>query len=224
MQKIALFGKRGNGQFVMVDDQDYEKVSNHKWYLAKNGYVHTTYKLDGKQIHLLIHRLILNLLHVDKRLVDHKNHNKQDNTRDNIRICTNVQNQRNRMCQNGKTSHYKGVTFQYKSWRSQIESEGIIYKLGSYHNEIDAALAYDQKARELFGEYACLNFPDINDYSKLIKTTNRYSSQYKGIWYIKNMSKWGAQCTLNGKTKYIGSYPTEEQAYLAREKFINDMQ
>jgi len=37
---------------------------------------------------------------------------------------------------------------------------GKRYNVGHFDTEIDAALAYDRKARELFGSYAYLNFPD----------------------------------------------------------------
>ena len=60
------------------------------------------------------------------------------------------------------TSQFKGVCLesQTKKWRAQIVLDGKTRRLGRFSNEIAAAQAYDEAARELFGEYAYLNFPD----------------------------------------------------------------
>ena len=63
------------------------------------------------------------------------------------------------------TSPLKGVSWckPHNLWQAQIKKKGENYHLGFYKFEVDAAWAYDLAARELFGEYACLNFPDVGE-------------------------------------------------------------
>ncbi len=63
------------------------------------------------------------------------------------------------------TSKYKGVCWDERrgKWLAQISKEGVHKHLGRFHDEIDAAEAYDNAARELFGEHAFLNFDGIVD-------------------------------------------------------------
>jgi DNA-binding transcriptional MerR regulator/predicted DNA-binding transcriptional regulator AlpA len=63
------------------------------------------------------------------------------------------------------TSRYKGVCWDEDrgKWLAQISKEGVHRHLGRFDDEIDAAEAYDNAARELFGEHAYLNFDGIVD-------------------------------------------------------------
>ena len=93
--------------------------------------------------------------------VDHINHNTLDNRKYNLRLCTIAQNQHNQQIKNvNKTSKYKGVSWspRQKSYRADIVKGKEHLFLGYYKDEIDAAQAYDNKAAELFGEFANLNF------------------------------------------------------------------
>jgi hypothetical protein len=60
------------------------------------------------------------------------------------------------------SSRFKGVSWHTKDevWRAAIKLQGVSRRLGSFRDEIAAAEAYDEAARELFGEHARLNFPD----------------------------------------------------------------
>jgi len=108
-----------------------------------------------------MHRVIMKLNFGDKRQVDHINGNGIDNRRNNLRICTqsqNNQNQRTQICL--KSSKYKGVLWHKccKRWMAQIKLNKKNKYIGLFKNEIDAAHAYDREAKELFGEYAKTNF------------------------------------------------------------------
>jgi len=114
------------------------------------------------------HRLILSRI-MGRELkrtehVDHINHNGLDNRRENLRIATPSQNHGNIKKQRGVyTSIYKGVCFEsrYKlKWLASIKVGGVQMYIGRYPTEEEAARAYDKKAKELFGEFAYLNFPD----------------------------------------------------------------
>lgn len=139
-----------------------------------------------------MHRLILNP--PEGFLCDHINHNGLDNRRENLRIVTPCENTRNQLKQNKRRntssySQYKGVTrhgnyFTTKTcsypWAAQINSAtlGHMY-LGSFATEEEAAVAYDKKAREWFGEYACCNFPE----GHTVVAAPRKHRRERGYWY-----------------------------------------
>jgi len=97
-----------------------------------------------------------------EKAVDHINHNILDNRKSNLRLCTIQKNSFNRR-KTGQTSKYKGIYFDksHSKFKSQIKFNKKTYNLGRYYSEIEAARAYDAKAKELFKEFACLNFPSI---------------------------------------------------------------
>jgi hypothetical protein len=95
------------------------------------------------------------------KVVDHINHNGLDNRRENLRLVTIEQNVWNTRKQRRLTaSRYKGVTLHKGQWRSVIYRRKKQIHLGYFDTEETAAKAYDVKAKELFGEYACLNFSE----------------------------------------------------------------
>src|SRR3990167_8666093 len=140
MKKIQLSGKNSH-LFTLVDDEDYEEVRKSCWYLTK-GYAVRGYFKNNKYGKRLQRVILKNPI----GLVDHKNHNKLDNRKQNLRIVTNQQNvwyqRKNRVL----TSRFKGVSFNKKD----------IY-LGRFEDEKRAALAYNVAAQKYFGEYAYLN-------------------------------------------------------------------
>ena len=154
------------GKFAIVDDADYEWLNQHKWYALKIRQTfyavrHTT-KPSGEQTIIYMHREILGLNFDDKRQGDHRNHGGIDNQRDNLRICTNSQNQQNMRPnpQKNCSSVYKGVCWHKnrRKWQADIEINGHHIYLGHFKSEIDAAKAYDKAASKYFGEFAYLNF------------------------------------------------------------------
>jgi hypothetical protein len=151
-----------HGKTMLIDSEDYEKFKHLSMYPVTRHdlwYVQVSYARSKKQP---IHRLILDAPKGTQ--VDHINGNGLDNRRCNLRIATHGQNQMNRRKQLKKsTSKYKGVSLNKKDgkWFAEIDYNGIHYHIGSFIDEVDAAKAYDEKARELFGEFARPNFGGI---------------------------------------------------------------
>ena len=146
------------GYFTKVDDDDYEKFAIYRWYAdsSRKSEIRAVRSINnkGKIIRVTLSRVIMN---VSKEMkVDHINHDTLDNRKSNLRICTQAQNTRNRKKPNTNRSGYKGVCWvkNDRKWKSSVGS----YYLGLFENKIDAAKAYDKKAKELFGEFAVLNF------------------------------------------------------------------
>ncbi len=162
MKEIKINSKKYGIKIILIDDADFEFLNDFKWSLKidKDNRCYAHRKDKGKEIKL--HRFILNC--PTNYCVDHIDGNGLNNQRDNLRICTYGQNSRNSFKYNfGLTSSkYKGVTWdkQKLKWRAQISFEGKHTTLGRYKIEIEAAKAYDKKAKELFGEFARLNFPE----------------------------------------------------------------
>lgn len=112
-----------------------------------------------------MHRLILGL--TDPKIeADHIDHDGLNNQRSNLRATTKRQNRYNSRKDSNSLSKYRGLRLtsrkwrgkNYRYWQARIMKDGISYHLGLFKNEEEAARAYDVKAKELFGEYANLNF------------------------------------------------------------------
>ena len=162
------------GKFwALVDAQDYEKVCQYKWWMNKKGYAISFYGEKGQRKVLTMHRLLK-----DNPIgfsIDHVNKNKLDNRQENLRICTIQQNSFNtkKRITEKSTSIYKGVKGRNGRWLASIQYSGVEYWIGTFNTEIDAALAYDLYAREKFGNFAYLNFPDKIEYGVLQRKITR---------------------------------------------------
>ncbi len=161
------------GYVALVDDEDYERVNQFKWYALKwkNTFTAVRHKTilsrpDAKETGLprqkliYMHRFIMEA--PDDKDVDHVNHNGLDNQKHNLRICTTTQNLGNQLPQHGKTSKYKGVYWHgaTRKWMARIQYKREQIYLGLFAEEGKAAKAYDSKAKELFGEFAHTNFTE----------------------------------------------------------------
>jgi hypothetical protein len=156
-REIPLTNKKGQVLGIaIVDAEDYELVSQVRWYLIK-GYAHRSVKTEGKFIGLKMHREIID---APKGVqVDHINGNKLDNRKINLRLCNNSQNQVNRGKAAVGSSTFKGVYLFKGAWVARVTFNRKGVYLGRFGSEADAARAYDRKAQELFGDFAQLNFP-----------------------------------------------------------------
>lgn len=157
MAEIKIAG----GFIALVDDEDYEIVNKYKWRVIEknlNTYATTSIRKGGKKATVRMHRLIMNPP-ADMQ-VDHKNHNGLDNRRHNLRVCTASQNGANRRKQAGMKYKYRGIWFDKRAGKfgAQIKVNYKLIHIGFYDDDAAAARAYDEKAKELFGEFANTNF------------------------------------------------------------------
>ncbi len=162
VKTVPLRGKKAAGRVALVDDEDYDRVMQHKWNVKESGRM--TYVManvvreDGSHTTISMHKLITGW-----PMTDHANHDGLDNQRHNLRPATPSQNSMNNRSRQNTSSRYKGVTWQKNQgvWVAHVGAPtGRIY-LGMFTSEDSAAQAYDTVARQVFGEYACLNFPDL---------------------------------------------------------------
>ena len=154
--------EEGNGNKLLVSMCDLKRVMRYKWYLNANGYPATYGSIDGEfstgapiTMHRFLHPNVNNGL-----VIDHINRNRLDNRRDNLRICTQLENSYNRSKSSNTNNNYKGVTKRGNKYVASITKNGKRYEIGNILTEIDAAKTYDIMAEELFGIFAGKNFTD----------------------------------------------------------------
>lgn len=160
MERIKLT----QNQYALVDDEDYEELSKHKWYAKKTTYggfvaARNSPEINGKKKTIRMHRFIMAASAAME--VDHHNQNTLDNQRHNLRVCTKNQNQQNALSHKNSSSRFKGVSWNKRlgKWCAQIQLNKKNRYLALFYSEEAAAVAYDKRAVELFGEFARLNFP-----------------------------------------------------------------
>ena len=153
--------KLTQGKYALVDDQDYKWLNQWNWCVNSNNYVMRVKTIKKKRETITLHRLIMN---APKGMqVDHKNANRLDNQRDNLRLATHSQNCSYRKSSTKPASGYRGVTkYQKKNelkWIARIEVNGRKKYLGIYNTPELAAKVYDTYAEALYGKFSVLNFP-----------------------------------------------------------------
>lgn len=138
---------------VPVDDDRWHELTQYHWSRSLQYYQSV---INGKSV--LLHRYIMNAK--DGEVVDHINDNGRtvnDHTSQNLRINTNSGNSHNRKKSENKFSQYIGVHKNKSRYNAKIIKDGVIYRLGAYGSEIEAAIAYNLKAKDLYKEFANQN-------------------------------------------------------------------
>jgi hypothetical protein len=167
------------GQRALIDVEDVEKVGRYRWHLKvqrKNPgkfYAQTTIRLSsgraGRKTSIQLHRYLLDA--GPEHQVDHINGDPLDNRRANLRLCSARENATNKVhSKNRKAGGFKGVSWNRNAgkWEAGIAAGEVkasgrrrrLY-LGLFNDPVAAAHAYDAAALKYFGEFAALNFPQV---------------------------------------------------------------
>ena len=202
--------------YALVDDRDFTWLNQHKWSLSDKGYPQS--RINGKDVKM---HLMVADRYFGKRekgmILDHINQNKKDSRLCNLRVCTYQENSRNRdRHAEDETSKYHGVNYRKESgtWRVRIMDSGIQYNIGTFRTEIEAAIAYNHAAKEMFGEFASLN--DIPDkYNDIQPKPIVPKSPYIGVTEIP-CGHFSARIKKNGRKYYLGTF---DSAVVAAHKY-----
>ena len=154
-----MSGKYSN-IYALVDDDDYEELSKHKWYYNKIKFYISGY-INDKKIYMHRYIMKINNINIDNLQIDHINNNRIDNRKINLRVCTNFENTKNKKLSIKNKTGYKGVIeLKNGKYFAQLimNKKRVLGK--TFNNLIDAAKAYDEQAKKYFGEFAHLNFKD----------------------------------------------------------------
>lgn len=198
-------------------------VSRHKWHVTSGGYAART-PVDGGIVYL--HREVNRT--PEGMFTDHKDGNRLNCVRSNLRTVTPSQNGYNQQKQQRSTSSvFKGVSFvagkttDTDRWEAYIKHGGKKEALGVFVSQMDAALAYNLRAIEVFGEHAKPNILPW-DFLREVKEPRRFSdrsySSRRGVTWHKGMNKWLAYLTVKGVRVHSSFHDTEESAVSARIK------
>ena len=163
MKQIKLSGKYGQGKVALIDDEDFERVSQYTWrmlgYQKNRAYPVRTvnHYVDGKRKQAMeyLHNFIMG--RKDGMMVDHINRDKLDNRKSNLRHCTRYENYVNSVFTMSKTG-IRGVSWHKKDkvYRVSFSFKGIKYRVGNYKDLESAKLAYQNKRKELCPDFAPL--------------------------------------------------------------------
>lgn len=212
-----------NGDTMLLDKEDYEKLKNKTIYYVQGGY--PSFNSNGERTY--VHRFIMNV--EDEKIIDHKNMNILDNRKENLRITSHIYNHGNVKKYNleNPTSQYKGVTYDKsnKNWLVRVKYNQSIFYTGRHSNEISAAHAYNHYAKKAFGEFAYLN--DLSGYEDtdwrkdvLVRKPSNKQSGYKYVTWDSYSKKWKASVRKDRKQVRVKSSDCVIECLLATNEYI----
>lgn len=141
---------------IQLSPQDKDLLQHNWTGLASKHITYAKASIGGKQV--LLHRLVAERMGLPlDGVIDHINGDALDCRRENLQACTHQQNMMKQRHYTTADSPYKGVMRFRNKWRARITLNGKTMHLGLFASAVDAALAYNETAKELFGNFANLN-------------------------------------------------------------------
>ena len=142
------------GKVALVSDQDYARLCKFKWYCSgRNERPYAQTWNNGNPI--LMHRIVAERAGFGTaKQIDHRDGNRLNNTRRNLRPATNAQNQMNRhvvLARSGVKGVYANTNAR---WQARLMVNRKILNFGTYDTIAEAAAARRNAEREYFGEFA----------------------------------------------------------------------
>lgn len=154
----------GHGLVALVDDEDYDRLAQHKWFVHIRGRTQRGNRFHGVKRNASLHHEVLGVTsqQLNGKVVDHKDGNVLNNQKSNLRIVTTAQNNLNKRKGSNNRSGYIGVyrdSYYYDCWRWMVKHNGKKVAGGICTTAREAARQRDAAARIYHGEFAVLNFP-----------------------------------------------------------------
>lgn len=154
-----------DGTEILVDEDDFEFLNKYKWSITQKGHRRTVYARtnikseNGRYYTERMHRLVLGVGKGEKVIVDHINGNGLDNRKSNLRKTDFSGNASNVPTHKGNTSGYKGVYYRKarRRWVVEVRKERKTVVRKHFQCKHCAALFYNEKAKEIHGEFAWQN-------------------------------------------------------------------
>ena len=132
----VVIGFTSKGEQFQFSLCDYDMLKKYCWNIDAHGYVTTKEPKTGLRIKM--HKLITG--EIGDYVVDHKNRDKTDNTRPNLRIVTKQENTYNHSISKNNKSGYTGVIWHTRDniWEAYISIGNKTVYLGRFANKQDA--------------------------------------------------------------------------------------
>jgi hypothetical protein len=141
-----------DNNFILIDTEEYVRICNYCWSITSNGYAQARDCNEFNSV-VLMHRIIMDA--PKGKVVDHKNHIILDNRKENMRLCTQLENVKNQLLSKANTSGYKGVYWstEKEKWYVKIGLNNKNLHLGYFNNIIEAFNTRLEAEIDYFGEY-----------------------------------------------------------------------
>ena len=155
MKRIKL---KGTSKYAIIDSEDYKYLSRFRW--IYNGGVFATLLRDRIRYVLIpMSWFLMKAPRGGSYQICHKNKNDLDFRKNNLIVL--FIGRKTHLARKRKfaTSKYKGVSIsrERKCWIAQISKDKKQYWIGCFKTEIEAGIAYNKKAKELYGGFAYRN-------------------------------------------------------------------
>ncbi len=152
MKKINISTEKYPNIFTLVDDEDHECLNKWKWAKLSNGYAVRGTEINYIKKTYLMHREIMKVSE-NNLVIDHINHNKLDNRKCNLRVCTRLQNSHNKRLNYG-VDYLGKDRYGNDRYRARIMNNRKTTHIGMFDNIKDAIKARKCVARIFYGEFA----------------------------------------------------------------------